>query len=74
MKSCHFSLSMMTLQQTSNLQYLIDLNSTNSMGINNSAFLVKNIFLKTSHFYIMIHLDVQNMDIEERYLSQYFSY
>ena len=44
------------------------------MGINNSAFLVKNIFQKTSHFYIMIHVEVQNMDIEEQYLSQYFSY
>ena len=65
---------MMTLQQTSNLQYLIDLNSAKSMGINNSAFLVKNIFQKTSHFYIMIHVEVENMDIEEQYLSQYFSY
>ena len=41
MQSRHFSLSMMTLQQTSHLQYRICIKSTNSMGINNSTLLVK---------------------------------
>ena len=41
MQSRHFFLSMMTLQQTSHLQYRMCIKSTNSMGINNSTLLVK---------------------------------
>ena len=80
MQSCNFSLSMMTLQQTSNLQYRMGINSTKSMGINSTfkkvPILVStctlSTYLKTFYFHIMIHLDVQNMDIEEQYLNQYF--